>query len=712
MGLRGRARGGKTGAAAGGVEYTVSISRREVLKCSAALLSAAPFVPAFDRAGEARADQTGWRLPDKNAVEVIENQWIAMNDGTRLSARLWLPDGARKTPAPVVWEYIPYRKRDFYRAHDNSWGQQLAQYGIAYARVDARGSGDSEGLLLDEYLDRELNDGVEVIAWLARQPWSNGNVGMRGISWGGINTLQIAALAPAALRAIMPMCCTDTRYTDDAHYIGGALGLTDLQWGTQFKAVMAMPPDPAIVGERWRDMWKQRLDAAPPILQKWLTHQRNDGFWQRGSVSRDYSRIKCPVYIVDGWVDTYANTVPRILMHVTSPRKALIGPWAHNYPEEASPGPSLDWAFEEVRWWKHWLTGVPTGIMDEPALRVYMPYATASETYPGEIPGRWIADAGWPPSGIAPQTWFMDEGRLSPKSGSGATTQYVGEKIVGLQKPEWLPFPPEGIPGEQTPDDQNSLVFDTAPLESELEILGHPVARIRVAANRPVAKLAVRLCEVTADGKSWQVTYGLLNLTHREGDENPIALTPGQPYDVKVELSLIAHRFKRGSRIRLAVSESLWPLVWPSPEVVTLTLTNGASTLELPVRLPGHDPVFPIPVIPAGSENTATHRALRYAASPDANGWYEIRQDPAPFAYTVPDTGTTMSGALGLKERLRIRQGDSSSCTWEGERNSGLSGATGTVPFTLHSGSARRPRNSSSRRRCAHSRATKSSSSE
>jgi putative CocE/NonD family hydrolase len=185
----------------------MSISRRDVLLRGAALLSAAP---AMIRGTAEGADRGGWRLPDKNSVQVIDNAWIGLKDGTQLSARLWLPEHAGETRVPVVWEYIPYRKRDLYRSYDDLWGQELAQYGIAFARVDARGSGDSQGILVDEYLDRELNDGVEVIAWLARQPWSNGSVGMRGISWGGINTLQIAALAPPEwqCRPILPSWAT------------------------------------------------------------------------------------------------------------------------------------------------------------------------------------------------------------------------------------------------------------------------------------------------------------------------------------------------------------------------------------------------------------------------------------------------------------------------------------------------------------------------
>ncbi|HEY2684740.1 MAG TPA: CocE/NonD family hydrolase [Steroidobacteraceae bacterium] len=659
----------------------MSISRRDLLR-SSVLLSAMPAALAPWGATAKSADAKGWRLPEKNAVEVVDNEWIVLKDGTRLSARLWLPAGARQTPIPVVWEYIPYRKRDFTRTYDDVWGHELAQYGIAYVRVDARGSGDSEGVLVDEYLDQELNDGVEVIAWLARQSWSNGNVGMRGISWGGINTLQIAALSPPELKAIMPMCCTDSRYTDDAHYVGGALGMTNLQWGASFKGVMVMPPDPAIVGAGWRELWHQRLNATPNILQTWISHQRNDGYWQRGSVSGNYAGIKCPVFIVDGWIDTYVNTVPRILEHVRSPRKALIGPWGHSPPQWTSPGPSLDWAHEEVRWWKHWLAGVPTGIMDEPMLRAYMPYRTAWETYPGETPGRWVAEQTWPPAGLKPQTWFLNDGHLSPAAGAMSTVSYRADKIVGLQKPEWLPFPPEGMPTEQSPDDRKSLVFDTQPLTADVEILGHPIGRIRVSSDRPVAKLALRLCEVTPEGKSWLVSYGLLNLTHREGHEHPVALTPGQVYDVRIDFNLIAHRFKKGNRIRLSVSESLWPLVWPSPEVVTLTLTHGASSLELPVRPPVTDPVFDIPVKHSPPQKAGVLFGSLVEEGPDANGWYNLHQDPPPMNSTVSDTGTTIVGGYGLQEKLRMREGDNNSCSWEGEHTGGFK--RGDWDCTIH----------------------------
>jgi len=643
----------------------MSISRRDLMLGTTAVLSTASLSQVW-RSGSAHAAAAkGWQLPPKLAVRIVEHTWIAMKDGIQLSARLWLPDSPPAGRVPVVLEYIPYRKRDLYRSHDNGWGRELAQYGVAYARVDARGSGESQGIIVDEYLEQELDDGVEVIAWLASQPWSNGAIGMRGISWGGINTLQIAAKAPPALKAIMPMCCTDTRYTDDAHYIGGSLGLTDLQWGVQFKAVMALPPDPAIVGPGWKELWQERLDSAPAILEKWLEHQRNDAFWMRGSVSTNYAAIKCPVYIVDGWVDTYVNTVTRILAQVSAPRKALFGPWAHNYPESASPGPGLEWTFEEVRWWKQWLEGIDTGIMTEPMLRAYMPYSTSSEVYPQNTPGRWVAESSWPAKSIVPRTWYLDAGALSERIGPVKDIRYRGDKIVGLQRPEWLPFPPEGMPGEQTPDDLKSLVFDSAPLPADFEILGHPVARIRVAADQPIAKLALRLSEVTKEGKSWLVTYGLLNLTHRDGHDSPAPLDPGTSYDVVVELSLIAHRFKRGSRLRLSISESLWPLVWPSPTVATLTITQGLSSLSLPIRSASSDPSFPIP-IKAVAEPSST-RATPQESGPDLEGWYTIEQKAPEVSYVIAETGTAITGILGQRETLRIREGDNTSCIWQGE---------------------------------------------
>ncbi len=599
-----------------------------------------------------------WRLPDPVAVRVIENDWIVMPDGVRLALQLWLPDTPE--PAPVVLEYIPYRKRDSTRAYSGYWGHQLAKHGVAYARLDARGSGDSEGLLLDEYLRQEQDDAVQAIAWLAAQPWCNGAVGMRGVSWGGFSTLQAAALNPPALKAIMPMCASDGRYSDDAHYIGGAFALTGLKWATSFKIVMAGPPDPAIFGPDWEAAWMQRLEATPAIAAEWLSHQREDDYWRQGSVAADYAAIRCPVYLVGGWVDSYNDAIPRLLQHLTVPTKALIGPWGHGYPAPASPGPGLQWAFEEVRWWRQWLMGEDTGVMDGPRLWAFMPEAAPAEVAPAPIPGRWVAQADWPPS-TAPMILRLGVGRLSADHQGDGMIELESDPRVGLQTPEWVPFAAPEYPQEQSPDDERSLVFDCDPLDAPLELLGTPVARLRVSATRPVAKLAVRLTEVTPDGQSWLISYGLLNLTHRDSHASPQPLVPAQFYDIDLPLNVTARRLRPGSRIRLAISEGLWPLVWPSPKPTVLTIDLAHLSLSLPIREPDVEPDFQIPIAPPPRHSGRGDPSITRRVT--ENGWVEFAEAWPLGRGMIEDTGTAVERS-GPNVELRIRTDEPVTCHW------------------------------------------------
>src|SRR5579862_9026190 len=184
-------------------------------------------------------------------IREIEDVWITLSDGCRLAARLWLPAHADSAPAPAVLEYIPYRKRDYMRRRDEGMYRWFASQGYAGIRVDMRGSGESDGILHDEYLKQEQDDAVEVIAWIAAQPWCTGRVGMMGISWGGFNSLQVAALQPPALAAIITSCSTDDRYNDDIHYMGGCLLGDNFSWASTFFArVSSPPPDPRVVGDR------------------------------------------------------------------------------------------------------------------------------------------------------------------------------------------------------------------------------------------------------------------------------------------------------------------------------------------------------------------------------------------------------------------------------------------------------------------------------
>ncbi|MGI9391428.1 MAG: CocE/NonD family hydrolase, partial [Boseongicola sp.] len=280
---------------------------------------------------------------------------IIMADGTRLSARIWLPEGAEKYPVPAILEHLPYRKRDGTIARDELTHPYLAGHGYACIRVDMRGSGDSDGIMADEYTQQEWDDAIAVMEWVRSQPWSTGDWGMMGISWGGFNSLQVAALRPEGLKAIITLCSTVDRYADDIHYKGGCMLGENLGWAAQMLAYSSRPPDPEVVGDRWREMWMERLKSQPFLLETWLAHQQRDAYWEHGSVCEDYDAIDAAVLALGGWHDGYRNTPEHLARNLNCPIKTMIGPWIHKYPHYAAPEPRIGFLQEALRWWDHWL---------------------------------------------------------------------------------------------------------------------------------------------------------------------------------------------------------------------------------------------------------------------------------------------------------------------------------------------------------------------
>ncbi|MFP4612868.1 MAG: CocE/NonD family hydrolase [Spirochaetaceae bacterium] len=567
-----------------------------------------------------------------HSVNEIEHTLIPLSDGIRLAARIWMPEGAENRPVPALLEYIPYRKRDFTALRDAGMHRYFAERGFAGVRVDLRGSGESEGILRDEYLQQELCDGLEILRWIAAQPWCTGRVGMFGLSWGGFNALQIAALRPPELGAIITVCSTDDRYRDDIHYMGGALLTDNLSWASTMFAYNSCPPDPTLYGEGWRSAWLARLEQSGLWLRTWLGHQRKDDYWRHGSVSEDYTTISCPVYAVSGWADGYSNTVFRLLESLSVPVKGLIGAWGHKYPHLGKPGPAIGFLQEAVRWWNRWLRDEENGIMEEPALQVWM--QDSASPISEERPGRWIAEDGWPSPRVFYRRYAMSStGRLEADLageavGAAATTPppetartadsgavepsaIESPLSVGLFAGKWYSYSSQtDLPYDQREEDGGALVFETPELRKPVEILGAPICRFRLQSNKPVAMIACRISDIAPDGGATRITYGVLNLTHRQGHDRPEELPTDRWIDVDVPLNHIAQRFDTGHRIRLSLSTSYWPLVWPAPESPRLTLDPAASSLSLPLR--EDTPAQPTPreFAPAESADPPEHSIL------------------------------------------------------------------------------------------------------
>ena len=524
-------------------------------------------------------------------VEATEHTWITTRDGTRLAARIWLPVGAAERPVPALLEYIPYRRRDMTRPRDARAHPYFAAHGYACVRVDIRGSGDSEGLLTDEYTETELADGEDVLAWIADQEWCNGRVGMIGISWGGFNGLMLAARQPPELKAVIAVSATDNRYTDDVHYMGGCLLSDNLSWASQMFAYNSLPPDPEIVGDSWRDQWLERLEGSGLWLDTWLRHPHYDDYWRRGSVCEDYGAIQTPVMIVSGWADGYSNSVFRLLANLEVPCKGLVGPWSHTYPHLGTPGPAIGFLQEALRWWDRWLKDERNGIEDEPALRVWMQHTVEPAAGHAARPGRWATEPSWPSPYVEQQHRRLTRGRILPpdvEPGRGPRFRRITSPLaVGLFSGKWCSY---GVapdhPHDQRHEDGGSLVFDTDPLEEPLEVLGKPELELELVSDKPIAMVAVRLSDIAPDDKAVRVSYGLLNLCHRNGFDKPEPLEPGERVQVRIPLNYCAQLFPAGHRIRLSLSTSYFPLAWPPPEPARLDILPEESSFTLPVRIP------------------------------------------------------------------------------------------------------------------------------
>jgi hypothetical protein len=521
------------------------------------------------------------------AVRLIHNEWIPMADGVRLAARIWLPEDAADDPVPAILEYIPYRKSDGTAEGDAVMHGYFAAHGYAAVRVDIRGAGDSEGVLHDEYTRQEHDDALQVITWLASQPWCTGAVGMIGISWGGFNSLQVAARRPPELKAVISVCSTDDRYADDEHYVGGCLEASEMgQWATQLLVYRGLPPSPHVVGDRWRDMWHERLESLSPTLHEWLAHQRRDDYWRHGSVCEDYDAPQCAVFMVGGWEDGYRNAILRMLERYRGPRLGLIGPWCHSYPHEGTPGPAIGFLQEALRWWDHWLKGVDTGVMDEPLLRYWMQasFAPAGQCLPRS--GSWLGEDRWPPPDQQARDFYLSGRDLTDTPGDDETIRVSGSQAAGVDSGCWISWAfPADSPVDQRADDGLFASFTSRPLEAPLEILGLPEVEASLSSDVPVALLAARLCDVAPDGSSTLITRGVLNLTHRDGHAAPEPLVPGETTRVTLRMQAIAYALPAGHCVRLALSTTYWPLVWPAPQPATLTVQPGsAARLRLPLK--------------------------------------------------------------------------------------------------------------------------------
>ena len=591
--------------------------------------------------------------PPPLSVRVIEHLLVPMPDGQRLAARAWLPVDA--PPGPALVEFLPYRKRDGTRGRDDTLHPVLAARGYAALRVDVRGTGESDGVLTDEYDAQEIDDGVALIAWVAAQDWCDGRVVLLGKSWGGINALMIATRAPEGLAGVVSVCATDDRYGNDAHFMGGRLLAENLIWGVGLMAVAAHPPDPRLYGDGWRDTWLRRLDAVRPFPAVWMEQAADSAYWRRDSALHAAPRIRCPVLLVGGTEDPYRDALGRLLDSLGGPASILLGPWAHLYPHLGRPGPALDFPQELLRWLDGHL-GREGPVARAPRVVAFLTEGRR-DGVGGDREGRWIARSALPSTDGEQRRFGLAAGRLVEGPSAPGWVTIDSPVETGLDAGGWCRF---GVPGEgpydQREDDRRSVLFDTEPLADALDVLGRPLVHVDRADGKGPGLLVARLAEVFPDGRSERVAYGMLDLA-------------GQGARLAIPLELTAHRVRPGSRLRLALATACWPVAWPLPHDGPVRLRREGCALTLPIHRPEHEvalpPEFPRPPAPELEPEPDFEGLQRTVTVDEDTGRIAVvaRSD-------LDDRGTLVTSRIeaidlehghGVEEEFSIRPGDRSS---------------------------------------------------
>lgn len=504
-------------------------------------------------------------------IEVTHHTWIEMTDGVRLSAKIWQPKKSGTTKGAVL-EYLPYRKDEFTALRDEIRHKYFAGFGYTAIRVDIRGTGDSEGIIEDEYPKQEQDDAIDIIKWIESQDWSNGSVAMIGKSWGGFNGLQVAARQPEALKTIISLCSTDDRYADDVHYKGGTMMASDmLWWASTMFAYNARPAFPKYFGENWYDNWIERLEQTPPFVDEWVKHQTRDEYWKHGSINEDYTQIQIPVLTMSGWADGYTNAVFRLMKHLDVPKKAVIGPWAHEFPDVAIPGPQFGYLQEVVSWLDNWMGDKQTENHRDEFL-VYLQDSVEPKTTYDYREGKWLN--------------LLNE-EITTKNLFASTTREIqlkNKQQHGLYSGVFCPFGQDGdLPDDQTIDNAlaNSLMLDM--YGDTLNIMGQPVAKLRVKSDCKEANIHIRLTDVHPDGSKTLVTMGQFNLNHYKSNEFPEDLPVDEYIDVEVPLDVIGYQIPEGHMIEVSIAPTYWPQIWPSKEIVKLDVDLEHSKLNIPL---------------------------------------------------------------------------------------------------------------------------------
>lgn len=539
--------------------------------------------------------------PGPYEVEWTRNVRIPMPDGITLAADLHRPKQAQTAGErfPAIIEYTPYHKNN-----NAAYGPRATRYpyfashGYVFVNVDIRGTGDSEGCNTAPTSPEEVQDNLEVIRWCAQQPWCDGNVGMIGISYTAGVCYDAARQAPEELKAIIVCQMCSDWYDGMACPGGSPRPFAYENYAPLMAAYNFAPPDPELVGRNWEEIWQQRLEGSRPWALAYLENLRDGPFWESRLLRGHEEQVRAATFLIGGWCDWYPDDLLRVYSRLQCPKRVLIGPWTHNYPENAWPLPRINDRYECLRWFDRHLKGVDTDperpLDQELPISLFVREHAAPVLLRREDPGHFRHAAQWPPEQAQNLTisWTCPTGPSrsvqSPADLDGEVQvpyrpdvgAAAGRYAIGQMLPGW------GMPDDQRLDEPFSLVLTGDVLPDGLELCGVPQVELSLSCTAEIAFLSAKLCDVAPDGTSVLITKGVLNLTHRDSYTHPAPLIPGEIYPLRVPLQATAYRLRPGHRLRIMIAAADFQNAWPTPTPHYLTIHFGLRR-RFGVVLPG-----------------------------------------------------------------------------------------------------------------------------
>ncbi len=572
---------------------------------------------------------------------------VTMRDSVELNVRVTRPDAPGQFPG--VMEYHPYRRLGAalpeYRDEYPPVVPYLAERGYAVVQFDVRGTGSSSGYSTDIYSPEERQDGYDMVAWIAAQPWCTGAVGMIGKSYGAVVQWQVAVQRPPALKAIVVRSANDDVYTGFTNPGGCIRPWMFEYYAPVMNALNFAPPDPALVGDHWAAIWAERLERSAPWSLGYIRNTLHGPYWRDQSLAPDYDRVQCAVLLIEGWADWYATEELRAFQRLNTPKKVLIGPWGHYYAEEklAFPGPRIDARREYLKWFDHWLKGIDNGVMAEPPVTVFVRGWQAPSLLCLEDAGTWRNESAWPPERVRPTTLYLSQsGTLTNTAGDAGSDSYQYRPSVGITtgRRGLGSTTPWAMPVDQRLDEAHSLLFTSELLPRDLELLGQPEALLHIASTAEVAYFHLKLCDVAPDGTSRLICDGGLLATHRNSHESPEALVPGQVYALRIPLRHCAYAIAAGHRLRIAIASAEFQNAWPTGQHAVNTIFRGgqhASHIVLPIA-PGDAHPLALPEF-APSPHPLPH--AESLARPGYTFELDLVNDIVTCALRAPEGGST-----------------------------------------------------------------------